>query len=163
MLKANTLIFGGVATLCAPALAADKITAYQSFAGYSGLINTPNASVLDKGMIDIGYNNQLDLRGVKYLDGHNYIFSAGLFDGLEVSGQIAAESMHDNMFYNEGRGQLRDLSFNAKYQLPLIPAEWFSVALGAKDIGGAASNYETYYAVASKNYGTWVFCWLLCK
>ncbi|EWH04585.1 hypothetical protein AT00_17065 [Pseudoalteromonas lipolytica SCSIO 04301] len=150
MLKANTLIFGGVATLCAPALAADEITAYQSFAGYSGLINTPNASVLDKGMIDIGYNNQLDFNGLQYVNGHNYIFSAGLFDGLEVSGQIASNSMHDNLFYSEGRGQIRDLSFNAKYQLPLIPAEWFSVALGAKDIGGAANKYETYYAVASK-------------
>ena len=150
MLKANTLILGGLATLCAPTFAAEKVTVYQSFSGYSGLINTPNASVLDKGMIDIGYNNQLDLRGVRYMDGHNYIFSAGLFDGLEVSGQIAANSMHDNMFYSEGRGQIRDLSFNAKYQLPYIPKNWFSVAVGAKDIGGAANNYETYYAVVSK-------------
>jgi hypothetical protein len=84
------------------------------------------------------------------MDGHNFIFSAGLFDGLEVSGQIAANSMNDNMFYSEGRGQLRDLSFNAKYKLPYIPKNWLSVAVGAKDIGGASNKYETYYAVASK-------------
>ena len=131
-------------------LASEKINNYQSFTGYTGLINTPNASVLEKGMIDIGYNNQLDLRGNKYMDGHNFIFSAGLFDGLEVSGQIAANSMNDNMFYSEGRGQLRDLSFNAKYKLPYIPKNWLSVAVGAKDIGGASNKYETYYAVASK-------------
>ncbi|HCV02677.1 MAG TPA: hypothetical protein DG048_08535 [Pseudoalteromonas sp.] len=150
MLKANTLLISGLATLCAPVLASEKINNYQSFTGYTGLINTPNASVLEKGMIDIGYNNQLDLRGNKYMDGHNFIFSAGLFDGLEVSGQIAANSMNDNMFYSEGRGQLRDLSFNAKYKLPYIPKNWLSVAVGAKDIGGASNKYETYYAVASK-------------
>eukprot|EP00764_Aduncisulcus_paluster_P015043 gnl/Carplike_NY0171/9380_a13097_159.p1 GENE.gnl/Carplike_NY0171/9380_a13097_159~~gnl/Carplike_NY0171/9380_a13097_159.p1 ORF type:complete len:161 (-),score=0.90 gnl/Carplike_NY0171/9380_a13097_159:23-505(-) len=150
MLKANTLLISGLATLCAPVLASEKINNYQSFTGYTGLINTPNASVIDVGHIDLGYNNMLDLRGGKYVDGHNFIFSAGLFDGLEVSGQIAAESMNDNLFYTEGRGQLRDLSFNAKYQLPYIPKEWFTVAIGAKDIGGAANKYETYYAVASK-------------
>jgi hypothetical protein len=150
MLKANTLLISGLAILCAPVLASEKINNYQSFAGYAGLINTPNANVLEKGMIDIGYNNQLDLRGVQYMDGHNFIFSAGLFDGLEVSGQIAANSMNDNMFYSEGRGQLRDLSFNAKYKLPYIPKNWLSVAVGAKDIGGASNKYETYYAVASK-------------
>ncbi|WP_462146616.1 YjbH domain-containing protein [Pseudoalteromonas gelatinilytica] len=150
MLKANTLLISGLATLCTPVLASDKISNYQSFTGYTGLINTPNASVIDVGHIDIGYNNMLDLRGRKYVDGHNFIFSAGLFDGLEVSGQIAAVSMNDNLFYTEGKGQLRDLSFNAKYQIPYIPKDWFTVAVGAKDIGGAANNYETYYAVASK-------------
>lgn len=150
MLKANTLLISGLATLCAPVLASDKINNYQSFTGYTGLINTPNASVIEVGHIDLGYNNMLDLRGREYVDGHNFIFSAGLFDGLEVSGQIAAESMNDNLFYREGKGQLRDLSFNAKYQIPYIPKDWFTVAVGAKDVGGAANNYETYYAVASK-------------
>ena len=113
MPKFNTLFLSCAAALSLPAVA-DDIKAYQSFSGYTGLINTPNAEVQLKGTADIGFNNQLDLRGVKYLDGHNFIFSAGLFDGLEVSGQIAAETMHDNIFLSEGRGQLRDLSFNAK-------------------------------------------------
>ena len=103
---------------------------HMSYAGYTGLFNTPNAEILEKGVIDIGYNNQLDQSGLKYVDGHNYIFSAGVFDGLEVSGVIASNTMHDNMFA-EGRGQLRDLSFNLKYQIPYIPKEWFNLAIGA--------------------------------
>jgi len=157
MYRVKPLFVGGLATLCFPAFAADELTNFQSLNGYTGLINTPTAEVLNKGLIDIGYNNQLDFKGRFYEDGHNYIFSAGLFDGLEVSGLIAANSMNDNMFHSEGRGQLRDLSFNAKYQIPYIPKNWFTVAIGAKDIGGAANNYETYYAVASKEFGDFRF------
>ena len=149
MPKFNTLFLSCAAALSLPA-AAEDIKAYQSFSGYTGLINTPNAEVQLKGTADIGYNNQLDFRGVEYVDGHNFIFSAGLFDGLEVSGQIASSTMHDNTYSIEGRGQIRDLSFNAKYQLPYIPKNWFSLAIGAKDLGGAANNYEAYYVVASK-------------
>ncbi len=157
MYRVKPLLVGGLAVLCTPVFAADELNSFQSFTGYTGLINTPTAEVLNKGIVDIGYNNQLDFRGTKYLDGHNFIFSAGLFNGLEVSGQIASSSMHDNTFYSEGRGQTRDLSFNAKYQLPYIPKNWFSFAVGAKDIGGAANNYETYYAVASKEVGDFRF------
>lgn len=139
---------------CAAALSlpvtADEVKHFQSFAGYTGLINTPNAQVMDSGVADIGYNNQLDFNGRKYIDGHNIIFSAGLFNGLEVSGQIVSNSMHDNLFYSEGKGQIRDLSFNAKYQIPYIPKDWLSVAIGMKDIGGALNKYKTIYAVASK-------------
>jgi hypothetical protein len=157
MTKLNAVFFGGLVALSAPLMAVDKLNSFQSLNGYTGLINTPSAQTQAKGTVDIGYNNQLDLRGNKYIDGHNFIFSAGLFEGFEVSGLIAAESMHDNMFYNEGKGQQRDLSFNAKYQLPFIPNDWFSVALGGKDIGGAANKYATYYAVASKQLGDFNF------
>lgn len=149
MPKLNLLFLSCAAALSLP-IAADEIKSHQSFSGYTGLINTPNAEALSSGSVDIGYNNLLDFKGQRYLDGHNFIFSAGLFEGLEVSGQISSNSIHDNMFYSEGRGQTRDLSFNAKYQLPYIPKDWFSVAIGAKDIGGAANNYKTFYAVASK-------------
>jgi hypothetical protein len=157
MNKVTPLFVGGLTTLCTSAFAAEELNSFQSFTGYTGLINTPTAEVLTKGSVDIGYNSQLDFVGERYIDGHNFIFSAGLFNGLEVSGQIASSSMHDNLFYSEGRGQTRDLSFNAKYQLPYIPKNWFSLALGAKDIGGAANNYETYYAVASKELGDFRF------
>ena len=138
--------------LTLPALADDTLNNYRSFTGFTGLINTPNAEVLEQGMMDFSYNNQLDLRGETYLDGHNFIFSAGLFEGFEASGFIASSSMHDNLFYKEGDGQTRDLSFNAKYQIPYIPKDWFSLAVGARDLGGAANNYSTYYLSASKQW-----------
>lgn len=159
MSKTNTIIASSLALACMPVLADTQINNYTAFAGYTGLLNTPTAEVLKKGSIDIGYNNNLDLNGVRYEDGHNYIFSAGLFDGLEVSGQIAASSMHDNMFKSEvkAEGQTRDLSFNLKYQIPFIPKEWFNLAIGGKDLGGAANNYETYYLAGSREWNDFRF------
>jgi hypothetical protein len=154
--KLNTVFLGGLVALSAPLMAADKLNSFQSFNGYTGLINTPSAQVQAKGTVDIGYNNQLDLYGELYQNGHNFIFSAGMFDGFEVSGQIASSTMHDNTFAITER-QIRDLSFNAKYQLPFIPNDWFSLALGGKDVGGAANQFATYYAVASKQLGNFNF------
>ncbi|MBB1295755.1 YjbH domain-containing protein [Pseudoalteromonas sp. SR41-4] len=148
MPKLNTLFLSCAAALSLP-IAADEIKHYQSFAGYTGLINIPNAEVMDAGIVDVGHNNQLDI-GTKYIDGHNFILSAGLFEGVEVSGLVASNTMHDNIFYSEGRGQRRDLSFNIKYQVPYIPLDWFSFAIGAKDFEGASNKYKTFYAVASK-------------
>jgi len=144
-------------SISVPVMAAETITNHRSFTGFTGLINTPNAQVLEQGMMDFSYNNQLDLRGSQYLNGHNFIFSAGLFEGFEVSGLIAASSMHDNTFYEEGKGQIRDLSFNAKYQIPYIPKDWFSVAIGGRDIGGAANKYSSYYISASKEFHNFRF------
>ncbi|NOU51758.1 YjbH domain-containing protein [Pseudoalteromonas sp. JBTF-M23] len=155
MSKINKIFAVSVVLASAPVLADSQITSYSSFAGYTGLFNTPNAEILEKGVVDFSYNNQLDLRGAEYIDGHNFIFSAGVYDGLEVSGQIASTTMHDNMF--EKKGQTRDLSFNLKYQLPFIPKNWFNLAIGGKDLGGAANNYETYYLAGSKEWNDFRF------
>ncbi len=149
MSKLNVFL-GSAIALTSPLVFAEQINSHQSFVGYTGLINTPNAEVQDKGIVGFGYNNQLDYYGVKYKDGHNFIVSAGLFEGLEVSGLIASETMHDKFFGPNSSWQIRDLSFNAKYQIPYIPKDWFTLAIGGKDIGGVANHYETYYAVASK-------------
>lgn len=45
-----------------------------------------------------------DFRGKEYIDGYNFFFVVGLFDGFEVSGLIVVEFMNDNMFYFEGKG-----------------------------------------------------------
>lgn len=149
MSKLN-LFLGSAIALSSPLVFADQINSHQSFAGYTGLTNTPNAEVQKKGLVGFGYNNNLSERYGSYIDGHNFIVSAGLFENLEVSGKIASSTMHDNMFINGNNSQIRDLSFNAKYQIPYIPEDWFSLAVGGKDIGGHINFYETYYAVASK-------------
>ena len=162
MTKLNTVFLGGLVALSAPLMAADKLNSFQSLNGYTGLINTPSAQAQAKGTVDIGYNNQLDFSGKLYENGHNFIFSAGLFDGFEISGQIASSTMHDYTFALTEK-QTRDLSFNAKYQLPFIPNDWFSLAVGGKDVGGAANQYATYYAVASKQLGDFNFSAGLAK
>ncbi|MFC3033129.1 YjbH domain-containing protein [Pseudoalteromonas fenneropenaei] len=129
----------------------------QAFYGFTGLFNIPNAEVLDRGDVAVGYNNQLEFRG-KYVDGYNFNFAAGLFEGLEVAGKIASSSMNHNLFSSQYRGkETRDLSFNLKYQVPYIPKDWFTLAIGGQDLGGAANNYEAYYAVASKELGDFRF------
>ncbi|MEJ6475600.1 YjbH domain-containing protein [Pseudoalteromonas piscicida] len=159
MLKIKYLAACGAVATSLPAFAQIEVGEHSSFTGFTGVFNTPNAATLQRGMVDVGYNNQLDLSGNEYLDGHNFIFSAGLYSGLEVSGMIASNSMHDNMFTREvqQQDQIRDLSFNFKYQLPFIPTDWVTVAIGGKDIGGAASKYETYYGVASKEWRNFRF------
>lgn len=154
MSKLTPIFASGLLTCSFITVAQESPKHYQSFTGFTGLVNTPSAEVLDAGEIDIGYNNQLDYRGSEFVDGHNYIFAAGLWQGLEVSGQIAANTMHDNMFRAHilGDKQIRDLSFNAKYQIPFIPSNWFNLAIGGKDIGGAANQYESYFVVASKDW-----------
>ena len=144
MYRVRPLFVGGLVTLCLPVFAADELISFQSFNGYTGLINTPTAEVLATGTVDIGHNNQLDFKGNKYVDGHNFIFGAGLFDGLEASGQIAASSMNDNMYYSQGRGQLRDLSFNLKYQIPFIPHDWLLFYLFDVD-GHVVFEFEGIY------------------
>ncbi|KZN58253.1 hypothetical protein N473_05790 [Pseudoalteromonas luteoviolacea CPMOR-1] len=140
-------------------LANNHIEKSISFAGYTGLINTPNAEVLDRGMIDFSYNSQLDYFGESYEQGHNFIFSAGVWDNLEVNGMIASNTMHDHMFIIPAseRPQLRDLSFNVKYQIPFIPKDWFNLAIGSRDVGGAANTYGTHYLAASKQWGSFRF------
>ncbi|AZZ99561.1 YjbH domain-containing protein [Pseudoalteromonas sp. R3] len=154
MSKLTPILASGLLTCSFITVAEVSPKHYQNFTGFTGLINTPSAEVLNVGEIDIGYNNQLDYRGITFEDGHNYIFTAGLWQGLEVSGQIAASTMHDDMFRAIALDdkQIRDLSFNAKYQIPFVPEDWFDLAIGGKDIGGAANYYESYFAVASKDW-----------
>lgn len=149
--KKTTLATVCALTVSSPLLADETMTHGIAYNGFTGLFHTPSAEVMDKGTVDIGYSNQLEIKG-NYTDGHNFTFSAGLFDGLEVTGRITSSSMHDNLFSYDSKGQIRDLSFNAKYQIPFIPKDWFNVAVGAKDVGGAANNYEAFYAVASKQW-----------
>lgn len=160
MSKLKLIAVGGVLLASFPALAKDDLRNHMSFAGYTGIFHTPTAEVLEKGYFSFHYNNQLDYRGINYLDGHNFVFTAGLFEGFEISGAIASVTMHrqplswrrdlDPTLPSEpGK---RDLSFNVKYQLPVIPKDWFTVAVGVKDFGGAANQYETYYIAASKEW-----------
>ncbi|AOT09685.1 YjbH domain-containing protein [Pseudoalteromonas luteoviolacea] len=160
MSKLTTLLATGVVAVAVPSFASESLNTYQNFTGFTGLINTSNAKVLSKGSFGISYTNMLDSFGREFVDGHNFVFSAGLYDGLEVSGQIASHSTHDNLFdprVNNGDEQQRDLSFNAKYQLSFLPIDWFDIAVGAKDIGGALNRYETYFAVASKEFSDFRF------
>ena len=116
---------------------------------YTGLFKVPNAEVADYGQFQFGLSNPVEFRG-RYIDGYNYMPTFGLMPGLEVVGRIATRDNNSNCYF--GGCGIRDLSASAKYKLPFIPADWFSVAVGARDLGGAANNFQAYYGVVSKEW-----------
>lgn len=118
--------------------------ATMSFQGYSGLINTPTATLFDEGKFYLQYGNQVETKA-GYRNGDNYNFGVGLWEYVEVSGRLAEYNDPD------GGNSPRDLSANIKIGIPFIPKDWFSLAIGMQDVGGAANYFDAKYAVASKN------------
>jgi hypothetical protein len=119
-----------------------KQEASTSFQGYSGLINTPTAQLLDEGDFNFQYSNQTEIKGA-YQSTPNLLFALGLWDLIEVSARNAA--------YTESMNGGSDLSANIKLAIPYIPKDWFSLAIGIQDLGGAVSKFNAKYVVASKN------------
>lgn len=126
-----------------PTIATAKQEVSTSFQGYSGLINTPTADLFDSGDFYFQYSNQTERKGA-YKDTANFHFGVGLWDFVEISGRNGA--------YDDSLNKSSDLSANIKLGIPYIPKEWFSLAVGIQDLGGAnpASFYDAKYVVASK-------------
>lgn len=118
-----------------------------SFQGYSGLLESPDASVTPEGEIRIHYNNDVEsvaaLPTTRTIDtAENYLFSIGLWDRVEIGGRLA-------MAYRDtGRRRVRtDLSGHLKVRL----LEWrnLAVAAGIADFAGEAQNLEARYGVGT--------------
>ena len=142
-------LLAGAALCSASALAVDNT---MTAAGFSGLGVTPNAHLLGWGRMDLTYDRQLP--GVTSNPrGHNFVMGFGLLPNLEVAGRLATNTMNSNCF-TEGCG-IRDLSASGKFGIGLDAANRFRVAVGATDVGGAASNFRSYYGVLTFNEGPW--------
>lgn len=139
-MKRIVLLLGSVTLLMA-----EQLPSSLSMQGYTGLINTPNAQVMDEGDIALSFNNQFDnhLRGYDDSrdrnDAQDYVFGVGFLPNFEVQGRL-----------KEQHGYTRDLSANVKYQIPQFHEYLPNIAIGAQDVGSAANNYENYYIVADK-------------
>ena len=126
-------------------LSASNLSHGLSNQGYTGIINTPNAQVMNEGDLTIHFDNQFDnvLRGYDYDKSYNYqedyIFGAGLFPYFEIQGRLA-----------EIPGYARDLSANLKFQLPYKNIYLPNVAFGFQDLGSAANHYGNKYIVMDK-------------
>lgn len=136
----------GIAAL--PALAVDTT---MTAAGYTGLGITPNAHLLGWGRLEASYDNQLP-GVVQDPTGHNYVLGFGLLPNLEISGRLATNTLENYCFGVPGCG-VRDLSASGKVAIGLDTANRFRIAAGATDIGGAATNFRTYYGVLTYNEG----------
>jgi Exopolysaccharide biosynthesis protein YbjH len=120
----------------------------SSYSGASGLLVIPHARSLGDGVVELRLDTFRDRRFIpRYTFGYDTGFALGIVPGLEISGRIAE--------YKVDRGNigLRDLSANAKWQLPKVFDAQPDIALGVTDYGGAASNFVSSYGVASKAFG----------
>ena len=103
------------------------------------------------GSLSITHDRQLP--GAPVPGGYNYQTGFGLFPGFEFVGRLATNNLGCNMFTAGAcpSGTIRDFSASVKWQLPLPWDErrWPSLAIGATDLGGAATYFRSYYTVAS--------------
>jgi hypothetical protein len=126
-----------------PGIATAEQEVSTSFQGYSGLINTPTAQLIDSGNFYFQYSNQTEIKGA-YQTTPNLNYGIGLWDLIEISARNAA--------YTESMNGGSDLSGNIKLGIPYIPKDWFSLAVGIQDLGGNAFGFfDAKYAVASKS------------
>jgi hypothetical protein len=123
--------------------------------GFSGLGLVPSGSVTSSGKATIFFDSTLP--GAANTKGYNTQIGLGLYDGFELVGRLATNDQRCNMFQAGDcpANTIRDFSASLKWSLPL---EWLKqnnsrLALGVTDVGGAASYFKSYYAVASKEIG----------
>jgi hypothetical protein len=123
--------------------------------GYSGYGVVPSASVVDNAESIVSFDRTLP--GAANTKGYNTQIGLGLYDGLELVGRLATNDQRCNMFQAGAcpANTIRDFSASLKWSLPL---EWLKqnnahLAVGVTDVGGAASYFKSYYAVASKEMG----------
>ena len=140
-----------VATLLAFSAPSFAVDATLTQGGYTGLGITPNAHILRWGEVATTYDKQLP-GIVRNPTGHNLVAGFGLLPNLEISGRIAASTLNSNCFV-EGCGQIRDLSASGKIGIGIDAANRFRVAAGVTDLGGAATNFRSYYGVLTYNEG----------
>jgi len=123
--------------------------------GYTGYGLVPSANTLSAADALAGFDPTLP--GAANTKGYNTQIGLGLYDGLELVGRLATNDQRCNMFQAGAcpANTIRDFSASLKWSLPL---KWLkqnnaNLALGVTDVGGAASYFKSYYAVASKEMG----------
>ena len=147
-----------VLSLTAAALSVPAL-AQLAPAGFTGAINTPTADVLNTGTVGAAWNNsnpekKRDYPGVGAFGSINAGF--GVLPGLELVGRLAFDGdLKCSMYVQNPPCQTwtRDLSVGGKYQLPFRLGWNTRLAFGAVDVGGAATNFRSYYGVATSSLG----------
>ncbi|HWI83889.1 YjbH domain-containing protein [Ramlibacter sp.] len=149
MRSAKPVILAAAATLASQAAWAQTTTFTQ--AGYTGLGITPNAHLLDWGRVEATYDRQLPGL-MRDPTGHNFVVGFGLLPNLEIAGRLATNTLNCSAFVDKNCGT-RDLSASGKVGIGLDAQNRFRVAAGLTDVGGAATNFRTFYGVLTYNEG----------
>lgn len=131
-----------------PAAAADAVMSPQ---GYSGLSITPTADLLRWGDMSLTYDSQLP--GARNPEGHNFVAGFGLLPFMEVSGRIASNIMHCNLYTHPECG-IRDLSASVKAGIGFGEDKRYRIAVGGTDLGGIVTFFRSYYGVGTYDSGS---------
>jgi hypothetical protein len=131
-----------------------------SMQAFTGVFNTPTAEVVDYGDFEFYYSDNYFNQGIKrnYSAGFQkadvLIFAVGLLPSLEVVGRLGTRHWTMNGYTDKDKDDFgfRDLSGSIKWQIPYIPQDWFTLAVGGQDVGGSAVLSEAYYVNASKEF-----------
>ncbi|MCU4676320.1 YjbH domain-containing protein [Catenovulum sp. 2E275] len=137
------LLSTGISLLLASGFvqASEQPVVQPSLNGYGGYFNVPTAFTLQEGYGSVIKSN-LTEKGGQYRDTPNFQFGVSLWQSVELSTRISA--------YEDDTDGSSDLSANIKVQIPFIPDDWFKLAVGVQDLGGAANHYDARFIVASK-------------
>lgn len=131
-------------------IAAEGLKTLPSNQSFTGLTLTPNAQSLEYGDFSFTYAQGLPFR-TQIQDLDSLKFSFGIVEGLEVHGRIVTDDYNSNCFVD--CGDTRDLSMSFKYQLPNFwGVDSLDFAVGVQDLGGAANQFSTQYAVADYSF-----------
>ena len=135
------------------------ILAQLAPAGFTGSINSPTADVMSPGVVSGAWSNSNPEkpRATPTVGSFGSVnLGFGVLPGLELVGRLAFEGdLHCNMYSVSPRCTgMRDLSASGKYQLPLRLGWDTRLAFGATDVGGAATNFRSYYGVATSSFGS---------
>lgn len=148
-MRTAQLTFAVALVVAAPAVVRGQPTTLTQ-AGHTGLGITPSAHLVDWGRLETTYDHQLP-GVVGDPTGHNFVAGFGLLPNLEIAGRLATSTISRNCFF-ENCG-IRDLSLSGKASIGLDSAGRFRVAAGATDVGGAATNFRSYYGVLTYDDG----------
>ncbi len=115
----------------------------------------PSSKAIKAGNSVISFDPTLP--GAAKTKGYNTQIGLGLYEGFELVGRLATNDQRCNMFQAGAcpANTIRDFSASLKWSLH---SEWMKqnnahLSLGITDLGGAASYFKSYYAVASKEMG----------
>ncbi len=136
-------------------LFADKLD-NLSLQSFTGLINTPNAQVINKETVTFSFNNQVD-NHLRYYDydtpigtQQDYMIGLGFLSNMEVVARLSETDPNQAQKKENSDFGLRDLGASLKFKLPFHHQYLPNIALGLQDIGGASNFYTNSYVVLDK-------------
>jgi len=130
-----------------------------SFQGFTGLINTPNAQIITEGEATFSFSNQLNnhLRNYDYslpsVSQEDYMLGIGFLSQVEIVARLSEVDAFSLKRKESVGFEIRDLSTNIKWKLPLENPLLPNIAFGVQDIGSQSNYYTNTYAVMDKQIG----------